>query len=481
MQSTEAEADLSAVRDSGPGDLARPAPGAAGAPAPILELDGRVIAKNTLLNVAGQLVPMIGVLLAAPYVIRNLGEERSGILGVSLAIMQFSTLFDLGLGRAVRKRLAEALGRGERERISEIAYTTLAAQLAAGSLGAIVLAAITPLLVGSVLQIAPAMHAEARATFLVVAIAIPLTIVVDSLSGLLEAAQRFDLVNAVRVPFILSSALLPLLGVHLGWDLAAITGMQLVATIVFAAASGALCLHVHPELRARPLLVNVRVTRAELRALLSFGGWIIVSNAIAPLLMYLDRLAIGVLISMTAVTAYTAPFEAVTRLSLVPASLAATLFPAFAALAGRARYDLLERYASRAVVYLLVFLGPIVLVIAVFSRTILERWIGAELAEESSLALAILAVGVLVNALAYVPLSLVQARGRPDLSAAFHAIELPIHAVLVWAFVHWWGIPGAALAWTTRVALDAALLFAASRKLSREARAPLAAAAAPLV
>lgn len=434
---------------------------AGAAPAP-LDVGGKRLAWNTLLNVLGQAVPAAIVLVLAPYLIERLGTERTGILGVNIAIMSFAPLFDVGLGRALRKHVAEALGRGERARVPRIAGTTLLAQLATGGTGMLVLAVLAPFLAGGLLQIPPELAIEARTTFLLLALILPLTVVLESAIGVLEATQRFGLVNSIRVPHILGTALAPLVGVELGWDLARMTALQLVVAALAVASSLGLCMHVFPELRARP-----RFDREELRALLRFGGWVSVSNAVSPLLMYLDRIAIAVLVSMSAVTAYTAPFEAVTRLSLVPAALAATLFPAFSTLAGSGRTDVLRAYAARSVGFLFLFLGPPVLLTVVFSRALLERWIGADLAGESALALSILAVGVLVNALAYVPLSVVQARGRPDITALFHAIELPIHAALVFGLVWSWGIPGAALAWTLRVALDTSLLFWAARYLSR--------------
>lgn len=460
------EADVEQSGASEQSDASEQSASAAPADGPSLEIGGRLLARNTVLNLVGQLVPIVVVLLAVPFLIDRLGTDRSGILAVTLGIMNFSTLFDLGLGRALRKRVAEALGRGERDQVPGIVTTTLLAQLACGSAGGLVLAAITPVLVGRFLQIPPELHAEARATFFLVALAMPLAILIDSLSGALEAAQRFDLVNAMRVPFILSTAVLPLLAVLLGWDLIGIMALQVGAIVVFFGVHCAVCVWELPEVVRSP-----RFDGAELRRLLGFGRWVLVSNAISPLLMYLDRLIIGMLVGMAAVTAYTAPFELVTRLSLVPASLAATLFPAFSALAGQGRHDVLERYAGRAARYLLMFLGPVVLLVMVFSRWILEHWLGAELADDSAVALSILAVGVLVNALAHVPFSLVQARNRPDLTALFHLIELPVYAVLVYVLVSRWGIAGAAMAWTLRVSLDAALLFLVSARLSKTALA----------
>jgi O-antigen/teichoic acid export membrane protein len=72
---------------------------------------------------------------------------------------------------------------------------------------------------------------------------------------------------------------------------------------------------------------------------------------------------------------------------------------------------------------------------------------------------------VLLNALATVPYTLIQAAGRPDLTAKFHLIELPLHVVLAWLLVTRFGIAGAALAWTLRMAVDAALLFVAASRL----------------
>jgi O-antigen/teichoic acid export membrane protein len=428
-----------------------------------LEVPGRLLARNTLLNLAGQGVPVLFVLLAAPFLIRTLGEARCGILSINLVIINFSTFFDLGLGRALRKRVGEALGRGDRHEVPKITFTALMAQAASGSLGALVLAIGSPLLAERFFQIPIELQGEASATFYLLALAFPLLIVTDSLSGVLEAAQRFDLVNALRVPFILSMVLLPLLGVQFGFYLVGITALQLGSLFVFVLAHFAACARVFPELLRMPTF-----DREEARALLGFGGWVIISNSIGPVLTYLDRLAIGMLLPIAAVTAYTAPYELVTRLSVVPTSLAATLFPAFSALYGQGRHLLLRSYAIRSVKYLSYLLGPIVLGVMVFSHKILEVWLGGDFAAESALALQILAVGVLFNSLAHVPHAWLDAQNRPDLTAKFHMIELPIHAVLVWVLVGLWGIPGAALAWTLRVVLDAALLAIASQQISNE-------------
>jgi O-antigen/teichoic acid export membrane protein len=101
-------------------------------------------------------------------------------------------------------------------------------------------------------------------------------------------------------------------------------------------------------------------------------------------------------------------------------------------------------------------------VIILFAHEILQAWLGAEFAAKGTLVLQILAVGLLANSLAFVPFGLLQAVGRPDWTAKFHFIELPLYAALLWLLLKRMGVTGAATAWTIRVSLDACLLFAAS-------------------
>jgi O-antigen/teichoic acid export membrane protein len=94
-----------------------------------------------------------------------------------------------------------------------------------------------------------------------------------------------------------------------------------------------------------------------------------------------------------------------------------------------------------------------------FAPEWMRLWLGAEYAARGTLVAQWLVAGVLVNSLAYLPFTLLQARGRADLAAKAHLAELPLYlAALAW-LVPAHGIEGAALAWALRCAADAALLF----------------------
>jgi len=168
---------------------------------------------------------------------------------------------------------------------------------------------------------------------------------------------------------------------------------------------------------------------------------------------------------MAAVAFYSVPYEAVTRLWIIPMSLTAALFPAFSALEGIGGREKLRMLFARSVKHVLLVLGPIVLMLILFAKEILQTWLGKDFAIQSELVLQILALDILINSLAFIPYELLRGVGRPDIPAKIHLLELPIYTGIAWLLISRWGIVGAAAAWTLRVTLEALLLFGASVKV----------------
>src|SRR5438445_11121396 len=99
------------------------------------------------------------------YLIRKVGTERFGILSIAWALLGYLGLFDLGLGRATTKFVAECLGRGELEKMAGLAWTSMASQVLFGIAGGLLSAAAVPLLVHRVLNIFPALGSVSETSF----------------------------------------------------------------------------------------------------------------------------------------------------------------------------------------------------------------------------------------------------------------------------------------------------------------------------
>jgi O-antigen/teichoic acid export membrane protein len=203
----------------------------------------------------------------------------------------------------------------------------------------------------------------------------------------------------------------------------------------------------------------------RLRGLISFGGWVAISGVISPILVYFDRFALGARAGLAAVGYYTAPYEGVTRLLMIPNSLINALFPLITSLGVSAAAAHIDRLFASSMRTLLLVMSVPASIALVFAPTILQLWMGPEYAAHGALALRILSLGVLINAMAHIPYSFLEASGRPDVPAKCHMFELAVHIPLTWFLVGRYGITGAAIAWTARVTLDTLLLVVAAARI----------------
>ena len=426
-----------------------------------LEITGRLLTRNTLFNFTGQGVCLLVGVATIPFIIRGLGVERFGLLAIAWVAPEYFTFMDLGLGRAITKYVAEALGKGDKDHMSRLAWTAVTVQVVLGSLGTVALISVTPFLIEHILNIPAALEAEAKAMFHLVALSIPLILVSSSLIGILAAAQRFDLVNAVSASFNVANFVLTVFGVlYFGWHLTAIIALFVLSRFLALFAYYWLCIRVFPSFK------RLRFHPTELRSLLAFGGWVTVSSVVVPILLYMDRFIIGASLTMAAVAYYSIPYEIVTRLWIIPTSVVATLFPAFSMLTSQGQPERLASLLARSMKWMLLTLGPAVVIITAFAGDILQIWLGSDFAKESALALQILAVGILINSMVHVQNAAVQGFGRPDLTAKFQLLQLPLHGFLVWWLIGLWGIPGAALAQSIRLSLEALLLLVATCRIT---------------
>jgi len=421
--------------------------------------DRKSIARNTALNFGGLALPLLVGVAVMPTITRNLGPARYGLLGLTLALLEYSGLFDFGLGRATTKHVAERLESGDHE-VSDLVVASVLSQIAFGIVGGIIFALAAPLFTDHVFSIAPEMHAEALSVFRVLGALIPATLLLVSLRGVLEAAHRFDLSNMVRIPSSLASFLIPAIMSSMGYKLPPIMAAFFISRIVFCTAS---LIAVNKAIPG--MSWSLPKDWSMVKPLLAFGGWLSVSNTISPLLVYLDRFLLGAISGLSAVGYYTAPFDGVIRMLIVPGALVGALFPSVSAMQSRGDTQGIVRVFGKSVRNMTLLLAVPTIILLIFGPTLLRIWLGETFAARGGTAVRVLAFGVLLNSLSYVPSSVIVALGRPDINARFHLLELVIHLPVAWWLIAHFGVTGAAIAWAFRVTLDTTLLFGALARL----------------
>jgi len=428
---------------------------------------GRLLARNAAWNLLTQCLPMAVALATMPWLIRGLGTDRFGVMTLSWMVLGYFSLFDLGLGRALTKMVAERLGRGRGDEVPALVWTSMALMTALGLAGTALVTAVTPWLVDDALRLGGALRGESKGAFYLMGVALPFVVGTAGLRGAMEAHQRFGAINVVRTVTSLYILLAPLAVLWFTTDLAVVVGVVCLGRIACWGAHVFICLRDIPGLRSGVAL------RADLvRPLLGYGGWMTAVNVINPLMVQMDRFLIGAMVSAAAVAYYTTPQELVTRAWFLSSAVLGVMFPAFATsyVTDRRRTGALF---GRCLSQVGLILFPICAVAVGLSGEILTAWLGADFAEEGARVLQWLALGVFLNGLAQVPSAMIQGIGRPDLTFKVHLAELPPYLLAAWLLIRGRGIEGAAVAWTARTALDLLLYAGVARAVLPEGRPAL--------
>lgn len=419
--------------------------------------------RNTLWNLLGTGLPLLLGAVTIPYLIRAAGVEAFGVLTLVWALIGYFSLFDFGLGRALTQQVAAARSAGLVAELPGLVKTGLWFTAVTGVAGGLILAALANQLAIHWLKVSVPLQSDTSHALLIAAIGIPLTTVTTGLRGILEAYEDFKAVNLMRIGLGAANFCLPALSVLLiGNSLA-----WMVASLV-AARAVVLLAHiwlVHQRLPGGWALA--RFNRAKMRGLLSFGAWMTVTNIVGPLMVTADRFIISAVLGASVVAYYTVPFEVLIRVLVLPGALTSALFPRLAFVmttdAAEAR-----RLYKKCLALTTAALLPICLVLAVGSKWGLTLWLGKDFAENSWLIVCIMAAGVLLNGVAYIPFATIQASGDARSTALLHLVELIIYLPLLFFTLKMHGLVGAAVAWTIRAGIDLiALLIIENKKFSR--------------
>jgi O-antigen/teichoic acid export membrane protein len=424
----------------------------------------RKLAGNTGWNLLGLCAPMVVALFAIPLLIKGLGEARFGTLTIVWMLVGYFSVFDLGLGRAMTKLTAEKLGQRKADELPAIFWTSMGMMLLLGLFGAALVAGLTPWLVHHRLHIPLELQAETLKAFMAAAIGLPVVVTTTGLIGILESHQRFRLINTIRIPVGMYTFLGPLLVLPFSNSLFPVVTALIVGRVVEWLIYFSFCLRVIPALRS-----NLHFTRSLVRPLLTFGGWMTVSNIAMPVMIQIDRFIIGAIRTVSEVTFYVTPAEIVVKLLIFPRAWVSVLFPSFAAQYASNPEHTATLYA-RGVKYLLAMSFPVVLIVNAFAGEGLQLWLGSDFAVRSLSVMRWLTTGIFVYSLAYIPFSLLQSVGRPDLSAKLHMIELPLFLILCTVLTRQYGIEGTAIAWFARVVLETFCMFALAHRFVRSSK-----------
>lgn len=407
-----------------------------------------MIIKNTVLNAAGLVIPGLLFIPAAAFLARTLGVEQFGLLLLMYAMLGYSGIFDAGMTRAVIRKVAQSKTKDEDDFIMGTA------------LGAVLVISAIPVFIvlffsddiAVWLKVSENYTADTVAGLKLLALIVPLFLITVVAFSYLEGKEEFLKLSLYKVITGAVMATAPAIAVYNDASLVSAV-LGLLGARIFTAILAIFSLNMSIGIR------NLKFDKKVLIDLVTFGGWISLSNIISPVMVYMDRFILSNSVGAASVAFYNAPSDLIEKISVLPGALARTIFPLFSRLGSHIEYE--KKIYFGLVFVLIILLTPLFLM----AESILDLWLGEPYGLQSSFILKILIIGFFFNALAQIPFAAIQAKGHSRLTALLHLTEVAPYLLLLFYLVDILGLVGAAYAWTARVIIDFFCLLFFSRRI----------------
>ncbi len=408
----------------------------------------RNIGRNTIYQIGSQVAPAFAAIAAIPFLLRHLGSEVFGIVTIFSTALIYFTMLDLGLGRAATRFIAQSLESGRRDDLRRYFWGSIILLSGIGVIvsGGCLIGVST--FVSSYLKIPIAYFHAASESFYILCLTVPVVTLTGTLRGFLEASDRFLYISIVTGLSGVSMYGLPALVVLMGGGLVAVAAAFALVRVAMCGALAIGCLRVEGRPSLRPIFDVTAVRR-----MLSFGGWLSVSNIVGSAMIYCDRFLLGVLVGMAAVTSYGMPLDVIGRLQILITSFCAVLFPLMSRLdeSGSAQFQTVYRGAVAISLSLMTLLTTAGVVAA---PIVMKLWLGDRSTSDAVFAAQVFLAGAVVQSIASIAWTALHARGRSDLTAWIHLAEFPLYCGAFYFAATRFGVRGAALAWLGRGIVD---------------------------
>ncbi len=413
-----------------------------------------ILAKNTLYNILAQVFLTFVSIVFIPILIHKVGEEGFGIILLSWTIIGYFNSLDLGIGRAVSHYVSRFRVLNKKIEIYGLIWSALLISLLWGSFIVINVFIFSKSIANLLFKLSLSSYNEVENVLKLIAFGSIFILIQSVLRANLMSFQRFDYINLIQSIAALLQWFASLILAYLGFGV-----FTIVSVTVLIRALSTVVFFIFVKAVSRDIFKYIFVSKASIVELIKFGVWIGISQFVSFILIYADRFFISSIISTRMATYFIIPSEITTRiLFLIPGSLTLTLFPA---LTERILIDINQAYIlyMRSLRYIYVLMYPLTLTLFFVAPEVLELWLGKDFAAHSSLVFKVLLIGLFINSISQIPLTMIQSMGRPDIITKLQVFEFIIYVPLCILLVYKFGINGAAFANLIRISIEASFAF----------------------
>ena len=400
-------------------------------------IEGR-LARNTVANIAGQVVTIGTWVVLTPLLLRHLGPTGYGLWVLMSSLLGYGGLLDLGVGAAVTKYVAEHRARGDLVAATDLVATALRLYTALGGVALLLglaLARVAP----HVLQVPADQQSTLTRLVVVSSAALALQLPATLPYAVMRGLQRYDVTNLIGIAATALLAAGTVTVLLAGRGVVAVAAVAIPCTVV---AQIPMVWSIHRE--APGLRIGWRgARRALLRPVASFSAWLLLLNAASILKKKTDEVVIATVLPVGRIV----PYAVARRLADLP-ELAAyqfvrTLMPLASHLEAGDQHERLRQLFVRSARLALAMFVPIAVAAVVLAEPLLAAWVGSRYATSAGLVVILVVAGGL-EVVMVAATSFFQGIGRHRPLALLSASSALLNLVLSVILVRRFGLAGVA-------------------------------------
>lgn len=405
-----------------------------------------MLLKNSVANLAGQLLYPIISLLLLPFYIHYLGLEGYGLVGFFSMLVALLGVFTKGLGAALQREFARRDGSPDMRpslrpllRTFELVYWGIGIVLGAG------LVTFSGLVSTQWIQAESISPGTIQVCLFLISLRIALAFPNSVYQGVFVGMQRQVLGNALNVGFALASAAAGVGAVLVWRSVVAFYLSDLVTT------AGYLLLLRRWSEKVLPLpeaSLPASFDWQEVKALWRISVELIWTNGIGLIVTQLDRVIISSLLPVATLGVYNAGIAGGRLLGMFYNPFLTAVYPQTCQIAHKGETRELGRHLIRNSKVVLIVCMAFGLPISFFAPEILELWTrNAVVVKEGTVVMALYVYGNIFISLAGVFYQGQMALGKMRYSVFYNTVALIWYPVTMWLFVGKMGLVGAVWAW----------------------------------
>lgn len=410
--------------------------------------------RNAIANLLGGLIPAVVTLLTLPFIVNSLGSESYGVLTLISAIVGYFSILDINVTAGSVKFVAEHHATGAILERNQTITCGLGIYVAIGTAGCLLLLLFAEPLVERVFAIPAELHETALDTLRLASVGFLFGQTQIYLTSIPQAIWRYDRAAMIESAFGIVVPFGAVGVLWLGFGLYEVVLVRVVASVINIVVLGVVIRRLMPDVAFE------WPHRQILAGLARFSGFSYLSRLATIAYAQGDKLILGAMVSMSALTQYAVPFTLVNRLFALSFRLGAVLFPVASALNATNDTRRLREVYLYGARYVLFVNCAITALLATLAYETLYYWIGQSVAESGALILIILSFASLADSLTNVPSLVNDGLGNPKITGLFAIGRAAVGLALTFLLVARFDVAGAAYAQLiTSIVMPSAFLY----------------------